>query len=475
MFALSVTRVTRLLTLVAAVLVCLAVAPLAGAATRYAAPDGDGAPPCLHSDPCDLETVVDGAAGGLANGDTVLLAPGTYHPLGPVEVFREVTFSGEPGQPAPLIEAAGERGLWLPNPSTVRDIRIHSSAGTQYGFVLGEGTAERVESSGEASRACALDKATLRDSVCSAFPALGGGYGIEMFLASSSPLSTEAKIFNVTATGGAAGVGLAANQSGTVILEATNSIVSGTEEDIYANSLAPTAGVQVLLSHSNFSEVTIEGDAEVTSPIEAGNQSAPPLFLDAAGEDFREATGSPTRGAGDTAVVLSGETDLAGGARITDCEGISGVDIGAYQVQCPAPPSPPTTPGSTPPAGTLPILAPAAPKLSGLSLTHKRFAVAGSKAPKGTPHGTVIGYLLSQPAAVTISILTKRTQTGKKPRLVTLGKLQTSGKAGKNRFAFSGKLKGKALAPGNYKLKVSAKNAAGLSSATVTLPFEIAG
>jgi len=474
MFALSVTRVTRLLTLVAALVVCLALAPLANAATRYAAPDGDGAPPCPQSDPCDLETVVDGAAGGLANGDTVLLAPGTYHPLGPVEVFREVTFSGEPGQPAPLIEAAGERGLWLPNPSTVRDIRIHSSAGTQYGFVLGEGTAEQVESSGEASRACALDKATLRDSVCSAFPALGGGYGIEMFLASSSPLTTEAKIFNVTATGGAAGVGLAANQSGTVILKATNSIISGTEEDIYANSLAPTAGVQVVLSHSNFSEVTLEGDAEVTSPTEAGNQSAPPLFLDAAAEDFREATGSPTRGAGDTAVVLSGEADLAGGARITDCDGISGVDIGAYQVQCPVPP-PTTTPVATPPAETLPILRPAAPKLSGLSLTHKRFAVAGSKVPKGTPHGTVIAYLLSQPAAVTISILAKRAQTRKKARLVTLGKLQTSGKAGKNRFPFSGKLKGKPLAPGNYKLRVGAKNAAGLSSATVTLPFEIAG
>jgi len=402
----------------------------------------------------------------------VLLAPGTYHPLGPVEVFREVTLSGEPGQPAPLIEATGERGLWLPNPSTVRDIRIHSSAGTQYGFVMGEGTAERIESSGEAGRACILDRGTLRDSLCSALPSLGGGYGIEMFQSSLSPTSIEAKLFNVTAIGGAAGIALAANESASVNLSATNTITHGGEEDVYAKAFAPTASVNIEFSNSNFSEVTVEGDANVTSPTEAGNQSATPLFVDAAGEDFREAAGSPTRGAGDTSVVLTGETDLAGGARITDCDGISGVDIGAYQVQCAPPPPPTTSPGTTPPAGTLPILRPVAPKLSGLSLTHQRFAVAGIKAPKGTPHGTVIGYRLSAPAAVLISIIAKRPRPGKGLRYVEVGKLVTSGKAGKNRLPFSGKLKGKPLPPGKYKLQVTLKK---IPSGTLQLPFEIVG
>ena len=212
---------------------------------------------------------------------------------------------------------------------------------------------------------------TLRDSLCSAFPPLGGGYGIEMFIAASTPVAVESQIVNVTTTGGAAGVGMAANESGSVTLTATNSIVAGDEEDIYANSLAPTAGVHVVLSHSNFSEVTTEGVAEVTSPSEAGNQSAPPLFLDAAGGNYREAAGSPTRGAGDTAVVLAGETDLAGGARITDCDGIAGVDIRAYQVQCAAPSA------AAPPRAPL-VAPPVAPQLSGLTLTHKRFAPAGS-------------------------------------------------------------------------------------------------
>jgi hypothetical protein len=453
----------------AVAILCLVSAPLtrADAATRHAAPDGDGPSPCLQTDPCDLETAVDSGA-GLLNGDTVLLAPGTYHPSGSLEVFPEVTLSGEPGQPAPLIEATGERGLWLPNSSTVRDIRIHSSAGTQYGFVMGEGTAERVESSGEADRACVLEAVTLRDSLCSAFPPLGGGYGIEMFIAASTPVTVESQIVNVTTTGGAAGVGMAANESGSVTLTATNSIVAGDEEDIYANSLAPTAGVHVVLSHSNFSEVTTEGTAEVTSPTEAGNQSAAPLFLNAVAGDYREAAGSPTRGAGDTAVVLAGETDLAGGAQITDCEGIAGVDIGAYQVQCPPPPTPE-------PVAAAPVAPRVAPQLSGLTLTHKRFAVAGARAPKGTPRGTVIGFRLSEPAAVTISVLAKRSRKGKKARLVTLGKLKVSGKKGKNKVSFSGKLGGKPLSPGKYRLQVAAKGGSGLSSAPLVLPFEIVG
>jgi hypothetical protein len=159
MFALHVTRQIRLLKLIGALVACLALLPLpraGAAATRYAAPDGDGPSPCLQSNPCDLETAVEFGVGGLANGDTVLLAPGTYHPAGSVEVFAVVTLSGEPGQPAPLIEAGGERGLYMQERSTVRDVRIHSSAGTGYGFVLlGEDSvAERVESTGEAGAAC---------------------------------------------------------------------------------------------------------------------------------------------------------------------------------------------------------------------------------------------------------------------------------------------------------------------------------
>ena len=76
---------------------------------------------------------------------------------------------------------------------------------------------------------------------------------------------------------------------------------------------------------------------------------------------------------------------------------------------------------------------------------------------------------------MTISVLAKRSRPGKKPRLVTLGKLKAAGKTGRNKVPFSGKLKGKPLSTGKYKLKVVAVGGSGLSSQSLALPFEILG
>jgi hypothetical protein len=465
----------------AAVAACLALVPLRAeaATTRYAAPDGDGASPCLQSDPCDLETAVESGVGGIQTGDTILLAPGTYHPVASLEVFFPVTLSGEPGKAAPLIEVTANFGFFIWEPSTVRDLRIHAAAGTESGLVMiGEGTAERVESTGEANKGCIVESATLRDVLCSSITAGEEGEGIVVFEAGSTPELFEPKLFNVTAIGGTVGLFVGTNQASAVRLTGVNDIISGGEDDIVARAFATTSESRVDLSHSNFSEVLLEGvHAEVTAPTSAGNQTAEPLFVNAAAGNYAEAEGSPTRGAGDAAVVLPGETDLSGQPRTCFGDGVPSVDIGAYefQVQCLPQPTPPS--GGSGSAGTnpAPILAPVAPRLSGLSLSHKRFAVAGSKAPKGTPHGTVVGFGLSEPAAVTITILGKRAKPGKKPKLVSLGKLTASGVAGKNRVKFSGKLKGKPLAPGKYKLEVSARAVSEISSVALSAPFEIVG
>lgn len=204
-----------------------------------------------------------------------------------------------------------------------------------------------------------------------------------MFLSSSLPVSEEDRLFNVTAIGGGNGISVLANESASVTLSASNTIASGGEHDVFADAFATTASVRADLSHSNFADVLIEGDhAEVTAPTTADNQMAAPLFADAAGGDYREAAASPTRGAGDAAVVLPGETDLDGTPRVSYCAG-SGVDIGAYQVQCaPPPPPPPSSSGSSgetsikmqPVADTPLALAPrcVVPKLSGRKLKGAR-------------------------------------------------------------------------------------------------------
>jgi hypothetical protein len=464
-----------LLPLAAVVAVCLA-APLAAAAatTRYASPTGTGASPCLATAPCSLETAVSFAE-GLHVGDTVLLAPGTYHPAASVKVFVSVTISGEAGKPAPLIEATGEYGLFMQDASTVRDIRIKSPSGTTSGlFMLTAGsTVERVESFGEASRACTLIGAVARDTVCSATPILGGGEGVEMSVSGSTPTLTETRLVNVTAIGGYAGISVGSNQKSSLALDATNTIVAGGQTDVAASSAALTAPITVTLSHSNFETVETSGaEVHVSQPTEAGNQTAAPLFVDEAAGDYRERAASPTRLAGDLGVVLPGEVDLAGNPRTTNCAGTIGVDIGAYQFECPVPVV--TPPAEEKKIETTPISAPAPtkPSLSKLALKPPKFVVAG-KPPKGAAGGTTISFALSAAATVKLEVLQKKTVKGKKPKTVTVGSLpKVKGKAGPNSVKFSGKLKGAALEPGKYTLRVTAI-AGRLSSAPRTKPFEV--
>jgi hypothetical protein len=459
------------LALAAAAVVCLAAPISANAATtRYASPGGTGAAHCVEaSAPCSIEDAL--KLENTASGDTVLLAPGTYEPSGTLEVLRRLTVSGEAGKPPPVIEAGGEFGLLVWEPSTIRDIRIESPPGTGTGLLVipRTGTVERVESVGEANKACS-GFGVFRDTVCSATPLLGGGEGFETFLAGGTPETATAELFNVTAIGGFAGIGVAANQNTGVIVKATNTIVSGGTADVMANSLATTAPVTVTLSHSNFETFEEEGEAEITSSTEAGNQTAAPLFVNAAAGDYREQEGSPTRLAGDLGVVLPGEFDLAGSPRTTNCAGTVGVDIGAYQFECPAPPVV-TTPGGSTITVTPPPPAPK-PSLTKLALKPSKFVTTGKPA-KGHAKGTTISFTLSTAASVKLEVLGKKTVKGKKPRTVTLGSLaSTPGRSGANSVKFNGKVKGKPLEPGKYTLRATATGAGG-SSVPVKTGFEV--
>jgi hypothetical protein len=456
------------LALAAAVAVCLATPPISASAanTRYASPTG-GTAPCLQTSPCSLEHALSNAE-GLGFFDTVLLAPGTYHPAGELNVESTfVTVAGEPGQPPPLIEAAGERGLFFQNTGTVRNVRIHSPPTTSYGLAMigAESVAERIESTGEAGQACAFGSVTVRDSLCST--ETSGGGAVTSSLAGTN-ISQELKLYNVTAIG-AFGIVAVANTSATVKVAAVNTIARGTEFDIEALSQAPlTAHVEVVLSHSNFATAEEAGGATVSSPTENANQEAAPAFVDEAGGDYREAEGSPTRLAGDLAAVLPGELDLAGNPRTTNCAGTIGVDIGAYQYECPAPPAvtPPASGGSTTTVTPPPPVPPAKPRLSKLALKPAKFVVSG-KPPKGHAKGTTISFTLSTAASVKLEVLGK-TVKGKK-KTVTLGTLTgVHGKAGANSVKFNGKVKGKPLVPGKYTLRATTG-----SSKPVTATFTV--
>ena len=68
-----------------------------------------------------------------------------------------------------------------------------------------------------------------------------------------------------------------------------NSIAQGASSDLQRRAPAPSGPANIAVTHSNFDTSSPEGEAKVIDG--GGNQTAPPLFVDAANGDFREARG----------------------------------------------------------------------------------------------------------------------------------------------------------------------------------------
>jgi hypothetical protein len=319
--------------------------PLASAeavGVLHAAPDGTGSA-CTVEAPCALETAIEEAG----ENWVVALAPGTYEETQALVIPRAVAIVGEAGQagPKPLIEVSGASVTAVLESTaavTLRDLRVHSPAGTGAGIALSstEASVERVESTGEAQVGCQVGGGTLRDSLCEAKSLAGVG------VATSVPIGpAELKLANVTAIGGGHGLLGSAGPAGDLTVHALNTIASGGDEDVFAEGVG-LGRITFDLSHSSFATVGSSGtEVSVTPNTEAGNLAAPPVFLDAAAGNYREAFGSPTYRAGDLAAVEAereahnslNDYDLDGRERTTTCDGTTFVDIGAYQLGCPEP------------------------------------------------------------------------------------------------------------------------------------------
>jgi hypothetical protein len=460
-------------------------APSALAAnTRYAEPGGNGAQPCLQGDPCSLPTALTGTGvNGIADGDTVVLIPGTYHPGSGVTVAHRITIEGQPGAPVPLIEAAsGSFALSIGVPGDIHDVRI-DQANNGVPFGMSAGTAERVFVSNETpgQTACLLYNATMRDSVCEDIAP--GGEGISPAISGPTTIFTDT-LRNVTAIGDAAGIHVKADSGAEFTLDAANTIASGVTNDVVATSDAsPSTSIALTFAHSAYARALATGnDASITPPATNGGVTAAPLFADRAHGDFREAPGSPTIGAGDLSVLVPGELDLGLAARTgpLSCNGPAVVDIGAYQVAAPtgcpvAAPPPPVSPS--------PVVSPV---LQGLRLTHTRFAVVAAKHHrKGIAYGTTLRFTLSAPAKTTLTVwakchghrhgkrcTTKRSSGKACTLLVRIGSETINGHAGANTLRFNGRVGKHTLKPGSYVAKLVAKIGS-RASHTLTHDFTI--
>lgn len=216
--------------------------------------------------------------------------------------------------------------------------------------------------------------------------------------------------------------------------------------------------------------------------------TAPPLLS----ADYHELSGSPTIDAGITDPA-SGTADLDGNARV---QGAS-TDIGAYEFTPSATgpatglspsPSPTPTPTPTPGQGQAPDAT--RPVISGLAFSLTRFRAAESGPSIATATGTSLSYALSEVASVRFRVeralrgrrvggrcvkLTRANRRAKACTRYTLmrGGFTHRGKAGRNRFRFSGRLAGRKLRAGRYRLRAVATDAAGNKSLSRRARFRI--
>lgn len=324
---------------VAVLLGALALAAPAGAAVRYAAPDGSGASPC-NPTPCGLATAVSGAAGG----DEVVMAPGTYTEPSGLKLEKPISLGGQPGAPATL--RTGGNALEVKSEgAVVHDLRVEPSQMTMNRpLYLFAGAVERVyaDPAGLGGEGCYMEAGILRDSVCRE--------GIFVF--AEQPKTVEAYLANVTADP----VVVGANPGATMNLDLLNTIAlprPGISESGLQIDVSTGGAVRVKARNSNYNSVSTTlstgTDFTFTPAGTNGNQTAAPQLVDPAGGDFHQLPTSPTIGAG-LGDPIAGALDLDGAPRIQGpCAGWQLIDIGAYEFA--AAPCPPVVPATGTVAG----------------------------------------------------------------------------------------------------------------------------
>jgi hypothetical protein len=445
---------------------CLAIligADGAQAAQRYASPSGTGET-CSQTTPCSLFEAI----GKAKSNDEVIVGAGTY-PLGATSITAPpaatgLNIHGDLGGPMPkLVATIGQAVIELGQTGDrLGYLEIVNSGVRAVGVGCGDNAlVDRVKIAvtGEGSfgveqrNTCAV-----RDSALQA----EGKEAVALYSAGVDDTAVARNLTALASGEGSTGVssnffGIFSAEPHTVDLK--NTIARGTGADLAAHFFFlfippfPVEGSgNIDVSNSNF--VVAKQDPPATVVTGGGNQSAPPLFVNAAAGDYREAPGSPTIDAG--VVDQLGALDLAGNPRTLG----SAPDIGAYEFVPP------------------PVAA--AGGVRSLSIKPKRFRafkkggpVAAAILKSKPPVGTEVTFTMSGGRAAEFSVArrVRGRKVGKLCKRKThvnaahkkcafyvpvKGLFTQPGTVGSNHFVFSGRIGGKRLKPGGYKLSVLA-------------------
>jgi hypothetical protein len=310
--------------------------PAFGAATRYAAPDGDGAiTECSQADPCAIEPAIEHTS--VNAGDQVVLLSGTYTVTSELLVDKAITVHGQVGQPPARLVGSVPTIVRVDNTgASVSDFEVEGSgAGGGAALVaVVAGVAERlfIHSTGMGAACGAFFDSTLRDTVCWA---TGGPYAF--YVPAGGPAASSPRLRNLTAIGtssGSRGLFISSGAGFDQTIDAKNVIARGVEYDVAADTDGSASTTAVInLDHSNYVTALASGAGASITPTGSGsNQTAPPLFVDGVAGNFHQLPGSETIDSGGSDPHL-GSTDIDGGQRIVG----SAPDIGADEFVPPLP------------------------------------------------------------------------------------------------------------------------------------------
>ncbi|MBI4898138.1 MAG: hypothetical protein HY827_07205 [Actinobacteria bacterium] len=331
----------------------LPVAPESAAATRYVTPGGSLSDlNCAASQPCNIEHAINTVA---QDGDEVVVGTGGYTVSSTLSWSgKSLNVHGQDGQNRPNViapvavvsmqNAAGStlRHMRLEctsasatltvnsNSVTVSDMLVVNSVG-----IISTGTAIGIGVTAQASGVL------LRDSV-----ALATGPNSRALLIGGVSGNADATAINVSAYAttppNSSAILVSANDSGgthPAALTAKNVIARGTYSDLsVASNGSGAVPATANFAYSNFrpSLLNLQGAAAAFGDL-GGNQSAEPLLVNPAGEDFHQLAGSPTIDSGATDRLLGG-LDFDGDARVLAAAPDIGADEFTPQAAQPAAP-----------------------------------------------------------------------------------------------------------------------------------------
>jgi hypothetical protein len=446
--------------------ILLAVPSTASAVVRHASPDGvDSVSTCTDGEPpCSLNRAVETVA---VAGDEVVLATGVYNPPSTVVINKAISVHGETGQPTPRVVRTSGQVFDVGGGGTLADVQLESA-----GAVLATSSAvERVTVLSAAAAALQPSAVTvnggglLRDSFVRAESPEGravlASFGF-VTLVNVTAIATGPESSALRAESPASGICFPQSQ---VELYATNVIARGGKYDVdvphlCAGNFNDKANVEAAyMSHSNFRRSMLNQSPPDSRIVElGGNQDVEPLFASPPALDIHQLAGSPTIDAG-VATPQLGTADIDGHMRTQG----SAPDIGADEF-VPPPPPPPATDTRRPVASLL-------------AMTPARFRATAARVSARRRPGTRISYALDEDATVTFTVkriiqrvVRGRRRTGYRP---VRGSFSDAGAVGGNSLRFRGRIGGRRLRPGLYRLVALPVDAAGNTGDAVFIRFRI--